>query len=152
MNTLEYSIIYATIRPEIRERVSVGIIFCQDGKIEVRYSQAKLNAVRQLVSEAEYNYIRRTLVSLSTKNLLASVASIDYLNRYSNNVLTFSDIRKVKMDSPNLSKNKLYEMYVYKKVSKRSIVGGLGAVAGAVRGHWARRKTDNEVEMVAFTR
>jgi hypothetical protein len=115
MSTLEYSIVYATIRPEIRERVSVGIIFCQDGKIEVKYSQAKLNAVRQLVSEAEYNYLRRTLVTLSTKNLLASVASIDYLNRYSNNVLTVSQIRKVKMDSANVSKDRLYKMYVYSR-------------------------------------
>lgn len=117
MNTLEYSIVYATIRPEIRERVSVGIIFCQDGKIEVRYSTAKLNAVKHLVSEAEYNYLRRTLVTLSTKNVLESVARIDYLNRYSNNVLTVSDIRKVRMDSPRLSRNRLYEMYVYKRVS-----------------------------------
>ena len=117
MSTLEYSIVYATIRPEIRERVSVGIIFCQDGKIEVKDSLAKLKAVRQLVSEAEYYYLRRTLVAMSTRNLISSVASIDYLNRYSNNVLTVSDIRKVKMDSPRLSKNKLYEMYVYKRAS-----------------------------------
>ena len=117
MNTLEYSIVYATIRPEIRERVSVGIIFCQDGKIDVKYSQAKLNAVRHLVSEAEYNYLRRTLVTMSTKNVPASVAGIDYLNRYSNNLLTVSDMHKVRMDSPRLSRNKLYEMYVYKRVS-----------------------------------
>lgn len=116
MNTLEYSIVYASIRPEIRERVSVGIIFCQAGKIEVKYSRAKLNAVRHLVPEAEYNYLRRTVVSMSTKNLLGSVASIDYLNRYSNNVLTVSDIRKVNMDSPRLTRNKLYEMYVYKRM------------------------------------
>ena len=117
MDTLEYSIVYATIRPESRERVSVGIIFLQDGNIDVKYSQAKLNAVRHLVSEAEYKYLRRTLVNMSTKNVLASLASIDYLNRYSNNVLTVSDIRKVRMDSPRLSRNKLYEMYVYKRLS-----------------------------------
>ena len=117
MNTLEYSIVYATIRPEIREMVSVGIIFCQDGKIEVKYSRSKLNVVRHLVSEAEYYYLRRTLVNMSTKNMLESVASIDYLNRYSNNLLTVSDVRKVRMDSSKLSRSKLYEMYVYKCVS-----------------------------------
>lgn len=117
MKTLEYSIVYAMIRPEIYERISIGIIFCQDGEIEVKYSNAKLNAVRHLVSEAEYNYLRRSLISMSTKNLVDSVASIDYLNRYSNNVLTVSDIRRVKMDSPRISRNKLYEMYVYKRQS-----------------------------------
>lgn len=117
MNTLEYSIVYATIRPEIRERVSIGIIFCQNGTIEVKYSNAKLNVVKQLVSEEEYNYLRRTMFSMSTQNTLSSVSVIDYLNRYSNNVLAISDIRKIKMDSPRLSKNRLYEMYVYKRAS-----------------------------------
>ena len=117
MNTLEYSIVYATIRPEIRERVSIGIIFCQGGKIEVKYSTAKLGAVKGLVPKTDYDYLRRTIISMATKNTLSSVASIDYLNRYSNNILTVSEIRKVKMDSPSLSKGKLYRMYVYDRVS-----------------------------------
>lgn len=39
------------------------------------------------------------------------------LSRYSNNILTVSEIHKVKMDSPNLSKGKLYRMYVYDRLS-----------------------------------
>lgn len=115
MNTLEYSIIYASIRPEIKERLSIGIIFCEEGIVEVRYSTAKLNAVRQLVSDVDYNYLRRTLSSMSTKKNLNSVAGVDYLSRYSNNVLTVSQMRKVKMDSSSLSKSKLYRMYVYNR-------------------------------------
>ena len=114
MNTLEYSIVYAMIRPEISERVSVGIIFCQDGQLEMKYSNAKLEVVKQLLSEAEYNYLRRALTTLSSKNALESVSSIDYLNRYSNNILTVSGLRKVKVDSPRISKDRLYKMYVYK--------------------------------------
>ena len=45
MCTLEYSIIFASIRPEIKERVSIGIIFCQGGIIELKYSTAQLNVV-----------------------------------------------------------------------------------------------------------
>lgn len=117
MKTLEYSIIYAMIRPEIQERVSIGIVFCHEGIIEVRYSTAKLKAVKDLVPEIDYTYLRRTLHSLSTKNTIDSVADIDYLNRYSNNILTVSEVRKVKMDSAVLSKDKLYSMYVYRKAS-----------------------------------
>ena len=87
MNTLEYSIVYASIRPEIKERVSVGIIFCQEGVI------------------------------LSRKSALESVANIDYLNRYSNNILTVSEIKKVRMDTENLSKDGLYKMYVYRRTA-----------------------------------
>lgn len=114
MNTLEYSIIYAMIRPEISERVSVGIIFYQNGLLEMKYSIAKLGVVKQLLPEAEYNYLRRALTTLSAKNALESVSNIDYLNRYSNNILTVSGLRKVKVDSPRISKERLYKMYVYK--------------------------------------
>ena len=105
------------IRPEIKEQLSIGIIFCQGGKIEVKYSNAKLEAVKGLVPKTDYDYLRRTIFSMATKNTLNSVASIDYFNRYSNNILTVSEIRKVKMDSPSLSKGKLYRMYVYDRVS-----------------------------------
>ena len=114
MNTLEYSIVYAMIRPEISERVSVGIIFCQGGQLEMKYSTAKLSVVKKLLSEAEYNYLRRALTSMSAKNALESVSSIDYLSRYSNNILTVSGLRKVKLDSPRISRDRLYQMYVYK--------------------------------------
>lgn len=117
MNTLEYSIVYASIRPEIRERVSVGIIFCEGGVIEVKYSTAKLKAVKHLLPRVDYHFLRRSVISLAAKNALDSVSKIDYLNRYSNNLMTVSEIRTVKMDSPVLSKNRLYKMYVYDGVS-----------------------------------
>ena len=113
MNSLEYSIVYASIRPEIRERISVGIIFYQDGVFEVKYSNAKPGVVKQLFTEAEYNYLRRTLVSLSTNKAIDAISSIDYLNRYSNNLMTVSELFKVKADSPHISKDRLYKMYVY---------------------------------------
>ena len=122
MNTIGYSIIYASIRPEIKERISVGIIFCHEGTIEVRYSNAKLDVVKHLVDEVDYQYLRRSLVSLSTKKTLDSVEGINYLNRYSNNILTVSEIRKVKMDSDQLSKDRLYKMYVYKRQPRRVAV------------------------------
>ena len=53
MKTLEYSIIYAMIRPEIQERVSIGIVFCNEGIIEVMYSNEKLKEVKDLVHEID---------------------------------------------------------------------------------------------------
>lgn len=117
MKTLEYSIVYATIRPEIKERVSVGIIFCEGDNIEMMYSNAKLNAVKSLLPSDDYDILRRSVKSLATNSALDSLSRVDYLNRYSNNLLTVSEIREVKMDSPMLTKNKLYKMYVYNKVS-----------------------------------
>lgn len=106
MKSLKYSVVYAMICPEIDERVSVGIIFCQDNKIEVKYSNAKLGAVKNLVPAPSFIYLRHALQSMAAKNALDSVSRIDYLSCYSNNILTVPNIRKVRMDTPNLSKNK----------------------------------------------
>ena len=38
MNKLRYSIIYAVVRPEISEQISVGLIFVDSDKVELRYS------------------------------------------------------------------------------------------------------------------
>ena len=45
---MRYSIIYAVIRPEISERISVGLIIVDGDKVDVRYSQQKLDALRGL--------------------------------------------------------------------------------------------------------
>ena len=42
---MRYSIIYAVIRPEISERISVGLIIVDGDKVDVRYSQQKLDAL-----------------------------------------------------------------------------------------------------------
>lgn len=118
MEELQYSIIYALIRPEIGERVSVGIIFCQEEKMEMRYSNAKLRAVKGLLSSVEYCALRKMLVSCSASKALTSVSQIDYLSRYSNNLLSVSERHTVRM-SGSLSKDKLYKLYVYDSSRRR---------------------------------
>ncbi len=117
MNTIEYSVVYAMIRPEISEQISVGIIIFQEGELEVRYSNAKLSVAKSLLSKAEYSFLRRTLTSMSSNKSLESISNVEYLNRYSNNLLTVSGIRKVKVDSPKISKERLYKLYVYNGVA-----------------------------------
>ena len=41
-NNLQYSIIYADIRPEIKERLSLGVLTIEQNKVKVYYSQKKL--------------------------------------------------------------------------------------------------------------
>ena len=54
MNNLRYSIVYAVIRPEIIERISVGLITIDNNNIHYRYSDAKLKALEQYKNELEY--------------------------------------------------------------------------------------------------
>ena len=47
-NNLQYSIIYADIRPEIKERLSLGVLTIEQNKVKVYYSQKKLGIVKLL--------------------------------------------------------------------------------------------------------
>ena len=61
MNNLKYSIIYAVIRSEISEQLSVGLIIVDGDTLEVRYSQKKLNALKTLFSDKEYRFVSRVI-------------------------------------------------------------------------------------------
>ena len=58
---MKYSIIYAVIRPEISERVSLGLIFVDGDKVDVRYSPQKLAAVRDLFPPKEYEFLSQVI-------------------------------------------------------------------------------------------
>ena len=51
-NNIQYSIIYADIRPEINERLSLGVLTIEQNKVRVYYSQKKLDIV---IAEFAYN-------------------------------------------------------------------------------------------------
>ena len=56
-NNIQYSIIYADIRPEITERLSLGILTIDQDRVKVYYSQKKLGIVKLLYTEKEYKAI-----------------------------------------------------------------------------------------------
>jgi len=53
MGNMRFSIIFAVIRPEISEKVSVGLIIVDGEQLDIRYSRKKLNALQWLFSEKE---------------------------------------------------------------------------------------------------
>lgn len=113
MNKLKYSIIYAALRPEISEQLSIGIILVDETGIEVRYSQKKLAALGLLCSESKQKMISRIVRSMATT--IASEDTIHYLSRYSNNLITFSALREIDFEATSQNKEWLYRSYVYDK-------------------------------------
>lgn len=111
---MRYSIIYAVIRPEISERVSLGLIFVDNGKIDIRYSQQKLDAVRGLFSPKEYDFLARVMNSLPTDGTIKSVEDINYLTRYSNNLIAFSPLESIDIAATEQSKEQLFKNYIYR--------------------------------------
>ncbi len=110
---LQYSIIYAIIRPEIAEKLSLGVLAISKDKIEVKYSQNKLNVLKMLYTPKEYKFIsqvvRKDLQSID------SVGTLKYLTRYSNNLIAFSPIQSIDTSTSGINADWLYRNYVFNK-------------------------------------
>ena len=114
-NKIRYSIIYAVIRPEITERLSVGIITVDGDKLSVQYSRKKLNVLKQLYTPKEYEAISRII-----RNDLQNIDSVDallYLTRYSNNLIAFSPIQDIDTSNTGINQKWLYNNYVQSKLA-----------------------------------
>lgn len=108
-----YSIIYAVIRPEITERVSLGLIFVDGDKVDIRYSQQKLDAVRSLFSPKEYEFLSRVVSSMPTDNSINTIEDINYLTRYSNNLIAVSPLQEINIAPTEQSKISLFKNYIH---------------------------------------
>ena len=110
-NNLQYSIIYADIRTEIKERLSLGVLIIEQNKVKVYYSQKKLGIVKLLYTPKEY----KAISSIVRKELResASVETLKYLTRYSNNLISFSPIQSIDKSQANINGEWLYRNYVY---------------------------------------
>ena len=114
-NNLQYSIIYADIRPEIKERLSLGVLTIEQDKVRVMYSQKKLAIIKLLYTPKEY----KTISSIVRHGLrgLTSVDTLKYLTRYSNNLISFSPIQCIDKTQNNIDSEWLYKNYVYNTVT-----------------------------------
>ena len=110
-SNLQYSIIYADIRPEIQERLSLGILTIENEKVKVLYSQKKLEILKMLYTEKEYKAIS-SIVRNGLREL-TSVETLKYLTRYSNNLISFSPIQSIDKTQANITGEWLYKNYVY---------------------------------------
>lgn len=113
MNNFKYSIIYAVIRPEISEQVSVGLIIVDGQQVEVRYSRQKLNALQGLFSEKEYKFVSRVVSQMNRNGKINSIETINYLSRYSNNLISFSPLQSIDVVPSEQNKELLFKNYVY---------------------------------------
>ena len=112
MDKLQYSIIYAVIRQDISERISIGMIILDGSDITVRYSDNKLKALKYLFPKSKYDFINRAVRGLPHNNTITSKKDIDYLSRYSNNLITFSPLQTIKLEPTEANKKWLFDNYV----------------------------------------
>ena len=95
----------------LQYRLSLGVLTIEQNKVKVYYSQKKLGIVKLLYTPKEY----KAISSIVRKELreLASVETLKYLTRYSNNLISFSPIQSIDKSQANISGEWLYRNYVY---------------------------------------
>ena len=118
MERLRYSIIFAVIRPEISEQLSIGLIIVDGKKVEVRYSQDKLNAIQDLFSDKEYQFISGAVSSMTSGKKVETVDDVNYLIRYSNNLIALSPLQSIDISPTDQNKDWLFANYVYNNERK----------------------------------
>lgn len=115
-----YSILSLNIKPEINERLSVGMVMVFKEKVFFHLSKRKLSVIQKLVSKERYkaslNYLKMIEKSSSTNELLNQTIGIrqlkpetkydrifseqyiEYLSRYNNNLVSFSKPNFIDLD------------------------------------------------------
>ncbi len=143
------SVISAVIRPEIKEKVSIGLLLIGDDKLYLGFSKNKLEVVSQLLPEDVFRGLRfnvknfqqvaadnegnRTLftshltVVENLQHTIFSESYLGYLSNYKNNVISVSEPNSIAI-APNqevferLFKKMVDDQGIYfaKKVAHRS--------------------------------
>lgn len=118
MNTF-YAIIYAFIRPDIDEKISIGLLCISNDKIYLKTSNKKLTIAKSLVPEHLALALENELQSITK---MASAEKIDdsifneryfnYLHSYKNNIIGFSIANHLDIEINETIFDKLYRKYV----------------------------------------
>ena len=82
-------------------------------KVELRYSSEKLKALQGLFPEKSYTFISQVVRSMKLKQSQYTAETIDYLTRYSNNMISLSPLQSIDVIPSEQNKGKLYRNYVY---------------------------------------
>ena len=107
-----YSILSVVIRPEINEKLSVGLLLVDEKQVSFYVSENKLSVIKKLVSnnifkgiKSSIKFIEKTFMikqnilsnpqqvlelNIEDKSDVFNYGYIDYLSQYNNNVIVFS--------------------------------------------------------------
>jgi hypothetical protein len=124
-----YSILSALIRPEIQEKITIGMLLMDEDELYFDYSKNKLAIAKTLLSNNGYISLKDALHNIETaakiqqnkkqpviqgmEKLSAFKKSyIDYLSRYNNNLLSFSSPKKIETEATAKTFAILYSKFI----------------------------------------
>lgn len=130
-----YSILSVLIRPELQEKISLGLLLFDQEKIFFNYSKNKLTASKALLPDDSYRLLVDSIKNIKNRainqnDLLGSkIASqytlqdemllnsfspeyISYLSRYSNNTLSFTDPKGIDVQASDSIYKQLFSKFI----------------------------------------
>lgn len=123
-----YSILTAVIRPEIQERISVGLLLVGNEGVHFNYSTNKMAAVRTILHENDYklfkDYVQMVVskvtemaesngqLTFDKRDAILNQDYIDYLSRYNNNLLSFTPPKNIDVSATTDVYTKLYAKFI----------------------------------------
>ncbi len=126
-----FSIVYLPLRPDLQEKISVGLVMSNSEKNIFKFSDEKLHIIKNLFSSNRYNLVKSYFnnlkneiepkdanfkLSLDNNNKINWIneAYFNYLNKYSNNLVVYSKPKKIQLDVSNDNFKLLFEKFVFK--------------------------------------
>ena len=136
-----FTIISASIRPEIDEKISIGLLLICGEKVLFNYSKDKLNVTKELLHPAAHKYLKDVVKQISAEvfdqnqksetlfgnnevaylNPTFDFNYISYLTKYSNAVLNFSEPKRIDKEADSAIMQLLYKKYVDENVMELTI-------------------------------
>lgn len=124
-----YTIISAVVHPEIQEKISIGLLLVSTTGLYFSCSRNKLAVVRSLIDKSLFHFINDTIrqIDLAIETEVANKGTIfttsdhhaqfsegylSYMNRYSNNLISFSSPVQIEMEADQKLFNFLFSKYV----------------------------------------
>jgi hypothetical protein len=138
----QYSILSVLIRPEIQEKISVGLIMFDNEEVYFSFSEQKLSSAKNLLSGTSYKLLKDILENIESKihtdsnsysvkrgfkifknkvfDTTFNSNYISYLSRYSNNLLAFSEPKEIRINVSTENFEKLYTKYIDDSINEVS--------------------------------
>lgn len=130
----QYSILSVLIRPEIQEKISIGLLLFDANEVYFSFSRNKLHVCKDLLSPASYKILKEIVENIertidrdklthsdpksfriyknSAEENIFSPPYISYLSRYSNNIISYTSPKEIYLEINDQNFSTLFRKYV----------------------------------------
>lgn len=130
-----FSIIYIPLRPDFQEKISIGLVMSNSEKTIFKVSNSKLQILKSLLSNQKYNLLKSYFHNIinelepNSKDLKLNIdkeyshnwineSYFSYLNRYSNNLVIYSEPRNINVEITSDNFRRMFEKLVFNIVDE----------------------------------